>query len=67
MIIGIGFISIGMFIYIEGNYDINNVNGERVISKKKDIIKDRIYRYKILTSVFAVLLGMFRIISSIIY
>lgn len=64
---GIGFISIGVFIYIEENYDINNVNGERVISKKEDIIKDRIYRYKILTSVFAVLLGIFRIISSIIY
>lgn len=67
MLMGIGFISLGIFIYLQDNYDINNVNGERVVSKKKNIIKDRVYRYKALTSIFSIILGIFRILNSIIY
>lgn len=66
MVIGICFISIGVFIYMEENYKIEIVDGERVFSKKTDIIKDRKYRYKILISVFSLLLGIFRILSVII-
>ncbi|WP_353096482.1 hypothetical protein [Tissierella praeacuta] len=67
MVVGICFISIGVFIYIVENYNIETLDGERVFSKKEDIIKDRKYRYKILTSVFSLLLGVFRILSRIIY
>lgn len=67
MLIGVSFISIGIFIYIRENYDMNKIQGERVFSKKRNIIKDRKYRYKILTSIFSILVGVFRILSSIIY
>lgn len=67
MLIGVCFISIGIFIYIRENYDINKIQGERVFSKKRNIIKDRKYRYKILTSILSILVGVFRLLSSIIY
>lgn len=67
MFIGFGFITIGILIYINENYDINRINGERVFTRKKNIVKDRIYRYKILASAFSLILGIFRILSSIIY
>ncbi|OZV11849.1 hypothetical protein CIW83_12465 [Tissierella sp. P1] len=67
MLIGIVFLSISIFIYIKENYDIDNVGEERVFSKKKDIVEDGNYRYRILISIFSLVLGIFRILSSIIY
>lgn len=67
MIVGIGFIAISIFIYIKENYDIDIVDGEKVFSKKDKSEKDTRYKYKLLVCVFSLLLGIFRIISSIIY
>lgn len=67
LVIGVGFIIIGVFIYIQENYDMSIVEGEKVFNKKKNIIKDRVHGYKILICIFSLLLGTFRILSSIIY
>ncbi|WP_313757355.1 hypothetical protein [Tissierella sp.] len=65
MIIGICFIFIGVFFYIEKNYNIDIVDGQRIFSKKRYMVKDS--RYKALTRDFPLLLGIFRILSAIIY
>lgn len=67
LLIGIGFISISIFIYINENYYIDIVNGERVFNRKIGTKKDMIYRCKIVIVGFSSLLGIFRILSSIIY
>lgn len=63
---GIGFIVIGIFIYIKENYNIDIVEGEREFNRKVDIKKDKGYRYKMLVCIFSLLLGVFRIINTII-
>ena len=67
MVVGIGFIAIGIFIYIKENYNIEIVEGQKEFSKKIDIKKDKSYKYKILVGIFSLLLGIFRIINTIIY
>lgn len=67
MIVGIGFIAIGIFIYIKENYNIDIIEGEKEFIKRTDIKKDRIYRYKMLICIFSLLLGLFRIINTIVY
>lgn len=67
MIIGICFIFISGFIYIKEKYNIVVIEGERVFNKKTDIIKDGIYRYKVLISILSLILGIFSILNSIIY
>ncbi|MDR7857271.1 hypothetical protein [Tissierella sp.] len=67
MIIGIGFVAIGIFIYIRENYDIDIVDGEKVFNKKDKSKKDLKYKYNMLVCIFSLLLGIYRIINSIIY
>ncbi len=67
MIVGITFIIVGMFIYANENYFIEVIDGERILKKKKETHQDRRYRYKIMVSIFSIILGFFRIISWIIY
>lgn len=67
MIVGIGFLAISVFIYIKENYNIDIIDGEKVFTKKEINKKDLRYRYKILVCIFSFLLGIFRILSSIIY
>lgn len=67
MFVGVGFIIIGIFIYIKENYNIDIVEGEKEFNKKVDIKKDKVYRYKMLVCIFSLLLGVFRIINTIIY
>lgn len=67
MIIGLGFIAIGIFIYMRENYNMDIVEGEKVFSKKENLYKDRLYMYKITICVFSLVLGVFRILSSIIF
>lgn len=67
MIVGIGFIVIGIFIYIKENYNMDIIEGEKVFSKKEGIEKDRTHRYKMLVCIFSLILGIFRIINTIIY
>lgn len=67
MIVGICFIIIGIFIFANENYYLETIEGERVLKKKKDVHKCRIYRYKIMVSIFSIILGFFRILSWIIY
>lgn len=49
------------------NYDLILKDGLKVLSKKKNLKRDRLYRYKILISVLALVLGIFRMLSWIIY
>lgn len=58
---------IGIFIYLMENYDLILKDGLKVLSKKKNLKRDRLYRYKILISVLALVLGIFRMLSWIIY
>ncbi|MBU5426367.1 hypothetical protein KQI41_08055 [Tissierella pigra] len=67
MIIGIFFILISGFIYIKEKYNVVTIEGERVFNKKIDIIQDGRYRYSILISILSFILGIFSILSSIIY
>lgn len=67
MIVGVGFIAIGIFIYVKENYNMDIIDGEKEFSKKLDVEKDRAYRYKMLICIFAFLLGVFRIVNTIIY
>lgn len=67
MIVGIGFIAIGIFIYIKENYNMDIIDGEKEFSKKIGIKKDITYRYKMVICIFTLLLGVFRIINTIIY
>ncbi|NLY85105.1 MAG: hypothetical protein GX077_01970 [Tissierellia bacterium] len=67
MLIGLCFIFISIFIYVFENYDLIIEDGLKVLSKKENIEKDRVYRYKILISILSLVLGIFRILSWIIY
>ncbi|TCU71589.1 hypothetical protein EV204_10651 [Tissierella praeacuta] len=67
MIIGIYSIFIGVVAYIQENYNIDIVDEERNFINKKYIQKDKNYRYNALDNVFFLSLGMFRILSGIIY
>jgi len=67
LIIGLLFIFVSAFIYIFENYDLEIEHGLKVLKKKENVVKDRFYRYKILVSILALILGIFRIISWIIY
>lgn len=67
LLVAIGFIAIGIFIYIKENYNIEIVEGEKEFNKKVDIKKDKNYKYKMLVCIFSLLLGIFRIINTIIY
>ena len=67
MLTGIGFITIGIFIYIRENYDIDIVDGEKVFNKKEKSKKNLKYKYSMLVCVFSLLLGIYSIINSIIY
>ena len=49
------------------NYNIEIIEGEKEFNKKDNIKKDRNYKYKILVCIFSLLLGIFRIINTIIY
>ena len=67
MAVGIGFIVIGIFIYVRESYNMDIIDGEKVFSKKEDLKKDRAYRYKMLVAIFSVILGGSRILNAIIY
>lgn len=67
MLIGLCFIFISIFIYVFENYDLIIEDGLKVLSKKENIEKDRVYRYKILISILSLVLGIFGILSWIIY
>ncbi len=67
MIVGIGFIAISIFIYIKENYDVDIIDGEKEFTKKEDLKNDKNYKYKMLISIFSLILGFFRIINTIIY
>lgn len=67
MIPGVGFIVIGIFIYIKESFDIEIIEGEKTFNRKNDVIKDKTYRYKMLVCVFSILLGVFKIINDLIY
>lgn len=67
MLVGLLFIIIGIFIYVHENYVLEPEHGLKVLKKKGNIEKDKAYRYKILVSVLALVLGIFRILSWIIY
>lgn len=66
MIPGIGFIVIGIFIYIRESFNIEIIEGEKIFNKKVDVKKEKAYRYKILVSVFSIVLGVFKIINDIL-
>ena len=66
MIPGIGFIVIGIFIYIRESFNIEIIEGEKIFNKKVDVKKEKAYRYKILVSVFSIVLGIFKIINDIL-
>ena len=67
MAIGIGFIFISGFIYIKENYNVVIVEEERVFNKKIKKVQDKNHRYRILISILSLILGIFSILSSIIY
>ncbi|NLV87793.1 MAG: hypothetical protein GX021_00295 [Tissierellia bacterium] len=67
MLIGLSFIFISIFIYVFENYDLIEEDGLKVFRKKDDLEKDRAYRYKMLVSILAFVLGIFRILNWIIY
>lgn len=67
LIVGFSFIVIGLFIYGNENYYIKTIKGERIIKRKEKPSGNELYRYKIMISIFSLILGVFRIISSIIY
>lgn len=67
MLVGIGFIAIGIFAYIKENYNMDIVDGEKEFNKKANLERDRSYRYKMLICIFSIVLGVFRIINTIIY
>lgn len=67
LIVGITFIIVGIFIYANENYFIEVIDGERILKKKKEIYENTRYRYKIMVSIFSIILGVYRIISWIIY
>lgn len=66
MIPGIGFIVIGIFIYIRESFNIEIIEGEKKFNKKVDVEKEKAYRYKILVSIFSIVLGIFKIINDIL-
>ncbi len=63
MLVGIGFIVIGIFIYIRESFNIEIIEGEKSFNKKVDLMKDKDYRYKILVAIFSFVLGIFKIIN----
>jgi len=67
LLIGLSFIFISIFIYVFENYDLIEEDGLKVFRKKDDLEKDRAYRYKMLVSILAFVLGIFRILNWIIY
>lgn len=66
MIPGIGFIVIGIFIYIRESFNIEIIEGEKKFNKRKDVIKDKGNIYKVLVCIFSILLGIFKIIDAIL-
>jgi hypothetical protein len=67
VIIGICFIFTSGFIYIKEKHNIITIEGERVLDKKTNVAQNGRYRYGILTSILSLILGIFSILSSIIY
>lgn len=61
------FIIIGILILGNEIYILEDLNGERILRKREEITKDRGFRYKIMTGIFSLILGIFRILGSIIY
>ncbi|NLK44127.1 MAG: hypothetical protein GX300_07030 [Tissierellia bacterium] len=67
MLIGLSFIILSVLIYGFENYDLIDEDGLRVLRKKDKLEKDKVYRYKILVAILALVLGVFRLLSWIIY
>lgn len=67
MALGIGFIAIGIFIYMKENYNMDIIDGEKEFKKKTKVEKDRVYKYKMLICIFTIILGLYRMINLIIY
>lgn len=66
-ITGLAFVLLGGFIIFEEMYSVSKVDGEIVFLRKRKVEKNRLYRYKMLVSIFSILLGIFRIINYFLY
>jgi hypothetical protein len=66
-ITGLAFVLLGGLIIFEEMYSVSKVDGEIVFLRKEKIERNRFYRYKMLVSIFSILLGIFRIINYFLY
>ena len=67
LVIGVLFLMLGFLVILNQKYTIKKVGNERNIEEKTFDRQSSLNKYKILLSIFSIILGIFCIINYIIY
>lgn len=64
---GIIFIILGIYVTISDKYKLKTNETEKEIIKNEDFEKDRLYKYKVVVGIFAIVIGVFSVLNYILY
>ncbi len=64
---GILLLILGFYMIFRNRYSLKRSDGGMQVQKKDEVKKDGYYKYTLFIGIFAVVLGMFSILSYIIY
>ncbi|MCR2045075.1 hypothetical protein [Anaerosalibacter massiliensis] len=64
---GIIFIILGIYVTISDKYKLKTNETEKEIIKNEDFEKDRLYKYKVIVGIFAIVIGVFSVLNYILY